>query len=626
MRLLLINPRFPESFWSFKWALTEILPKTRALNPPLGLATLAALCPDHWQVEIIDENIESIPLEPEADIVGVCGMGVQFPRQSELLAYYRQRGYRVVAGGSYASLCPEKYTALADSVIAGEAEYIWPQFCRDCERGAAKALYRETGTVDLAHSPTPRFDLLALERYSSATLQFSRGCPFRCDFCDIIVMFGRKPRVKGLAQVERELDALHRAGSSRIFFVDDNLIGHRPRAKELLRFIADYQRKHGFPFSFGTEASLDLAGDTELLALFRAAGFAWVFIGIESPDPASLAETHKTQNLKADMLESLARIHAHGLEVLGGFIVGFDNDTAETFELQYDFIMASGIQTAMVGLLTALPRTPLHARLAREGRLRESEAGVDNTGPATNVAPKRMAYEEMIAAYTRLYRRLLSDRGIAGRIRSKTRYFRPSPAQARYSLRDGLGILRKLFVKGILPGGPWRMLQFLRSVGWPTPARLQWVAGDWIVGLSMRKFAETQFADAAMERSRLEARLGAMERALKRYMWQGKIAISAIGANGRDLTLVLRLPIDRRLARRTGRSLHRLLHRTRARITLHIPDGHAHSVADVRRLLDRLSRYGDRVFLVMGERLRGLAEIDSSVFNLVMAAPREMTR
>src|SRR6185369_1677539 len=178
MRLLLINSRFPESFWSFRWAIDEILVGTRALNPPLGLATLAALCPPDWDVSIVDENVESIPLEPQADLIGVCGMGVQFERQKALLDYYRSEGYFVVAGGSYASLCPEKYTTLADAVVAGEAEHVWPQFCADFERGVPQPLYQDTGAVELTDSPTPRFDLLKLDRYNNATLQFSHGCPY----------------------------------------------------------------------------------------------------------------------------------------------------------------------------------------------------------------------------------------------------------------------------------------------------------------------------------------------------------------------------------------------------------------------------------------------------------------
>ncbi|MGE0368674.1 MAG: radical SAM protein, partial [Candidatus Dadabacteria bacterium] len=197
MKLLLINPRFPESFWSFKWAVDNIMPRgIRTINPPLGLATLAALCPPDWEIEIVDENIESIPLNPKADLIGICGMGVQFKRQSELLKFYKSRGHYVVAGGSYASLCPEYFEDLADTVVAGEAEYIWKEFCKDFDSGAPKKLYQETGEVSLEDSPTPRFDLLKLDRYQAVSLQFSRGCPYRCEFCDIIVMFGRKPRVK----------------------------------------------------------------------------------------------------------------------------------------------------------------------------------------------------------------------------------------------------------------------------------------------------------------------------------------------------------------------------------------------------------------------------------------------
>ncbi len=213
--------------------------------------------------------------------MGICGRGVQFKRQSDLLRFYRSKGHYVVAGGSYASLCPEYFETLADTIVAGEAEYIWKEFCRDFENGAPKKLYQETEEVSLEDSPTPRFDLLKLDRYQAVSLQFSRGCPYRCEFCDIIVMFGRKPRVKSMEQVGRELDELRRLGIRNVFFVDDNLIGNKPVAKKLMAYLRDYQKQHNYTFLFGTEASLNLAQDDELLKLFAEANFGWVFIGIE---------------------------------------------------------------------------------------------------------------------------------------------------------------------------------------------------------------------------------------------------------------------------------------------------------------------------------------------------------
>ena len=499
MRLLLINPKFPESFWSFTWAIEEVLPKKSTTCPPLGLATLAALCPSDWEVRIVDENVEAVPLCPEADIVGVCGMGVQFPRQRELLAHYRNRGYFTVAGGSYTSLCNDKYASLADTVIAGEAEYIWKSFCGDFQRGEAKALYHETGTVALTDSPVPRFDLLQLDRYSNATLQYSRGCPFRCEFCDIIVMFGRKPRVKSHEQVGRELDALRHAGMRSVFFVDDNLIGNIPQAKELLRFLVRYQNEHGYDFSFGTEASLNLAQNRELLALFREANFGWVFIGIESTDPESLKETLKTQNLREDILTSIRRIYAYGIDVLAGFIVGFDNDTTETFESQYRFITDAGIQSAMIGLLTAMPRTPLYERLKKEGRIDESEDSAENTRGSTNVVPKNMTLGAMIEGYRALYARLLTDREIAQRIRNKVRFLRSPRYRSGYSGDARLGITMRLIFKGIVPGGASRIFHFLRTLPFFSSGRLPLVISDWIIGLSMRDYALRHLSDPPRE-------------------------------------------------------------------------------------------------------------------------------
>jgi len=599
MRLLLINPRAPESFWSFRWAVDEILPAKRAVNPPLGLATLAALTPESWDVEIIDENIEAVPHDTNADVVGICGMGVQFPRQRELLTYFRKRGKYVVAGGSYASLCPEEYAELADSVVAGEAESIWKTFCADFEAGRPQALYRETGEISLHDSPAPRFDLLKLDRYSMVSLQFSRGCPFRCEFCDIIVMFGRKPRTKTPEQILREFDVLRAHGVRNVFFVDDNFIGNKPQAKELLRAIAAYQREHAYTFRFGTEASLNLAQDEELMHLLRDANFQWVFIGIESPDPEALKETLKLQNTREDMLVSLRRLYANAIDVFAGFIIGFDHDTVATFDRQHDFIRESGIQVAMIGLLTALPRTPLYARLAAEGRLRGETS--DNTRLATNVVPKSMTPQQMTTGYQRLYRRLLSDRGIADRIINKLHSLAPAPRPLGYSLREQVTMASRLLTRGILPGGVTRWFHFTRTLLAATPRQVATVMSEWISGLSMRRYAERFVIATRSVDSRVLERAAARLRAL--------IPDVDVSFEIPNLSLTLRSDVPARAAR----YVRRVLRKTQSTVTLHIESCDAKAVE---RLLRRLAADGDRIFVSIGETLRAMVDVDWSSFQL----------
>ncbi|HEX4984572.1 MAG TPA: radical SAM protein [Burkholderiales bacterium] len=618
MKLLLINPKYPESFWSFKWAVERVLPGKRAVNPPLGLATLAALCPPHWQVTIVDENVESLPLDPQADIVGVCGMGVQFARQGELLGFYRRAGYFTVAGGSFASLCPERYAQIADSVVAGEAERIWRKFCADFEAGMPEPLYRETGTVALADSPVPRFDLLRLDRYTTATMQFSRGCPYLCEFCDIIVMFGRKPRHKSVEQVGRELDALRAAGARNVFFVDDNMIGHRAVAGNLLRFLADYQKRHDRPFTFGTEVSLNLAQDRELLELFREAGFTWVFVGIESSDPQTLKDTRKTQNVHEDVLTSVRRIYAHGIDVLAGFIVGFDNDTAETFDSQYRFIVESGVQAAMVGLLTALPKTPLYRRLEKEGRLRPAVAGTDNTKPATNVQPKRMSYEQLISAYEAMYRRLVSDAAIAARVRNKFRFMAQPVYGGEYTTSQQIGIVWLLLMRGVLRGGPLRLWHFLRSLPLAHPRKLPLVMVDWIAGLSMRDFVDRHFSTRPVDPGRVTRLAAAIRRAGRPYLDKAAMTLSLRTVPVPDFSIRLRAGLSHAFFVTVARHLDRLLRKTRSTLTLRIESLRERELPDLDRLLARLARHGDRVFIVLDERLRNLVRIDSSVFHLVL--------
>jgi radical SAM superfamily enzyme YgiQ (UPF0313 family) len=492
MKLLLINPRLPESFWSFSWAFRNVATDKRAAISPLGLATVAALTPPGWDITITDENVEAIDWNAEADVVGVCGMAVQFPRQREIAEHFRRRGSYVVVGGSYASLCPGEYADVADTVVAGEAEYVWPRFCADFEKGQPLPLYQETGTVNLEDSPVPRHDLLKLDRYQSVAVQFSRGCPFRCEFCDIIITFGRKPRAKSLPQVERELDLLRGLGVRSVFFVDDNLIGHLPRCKELLRMLAEYQQRHRRPFAFGAETSANVATTPELLPLLRAAGFEWVFIGIETPSKEALLETRKEQNTRADMLDSLRRIYAHGIDVYASFIVGFDADDSSVFDRQYEFILESGIIVASVALLLALPRTPLFDRLKREGRLRSpgEPHQLWNNLIDTNVVPRNMQHAELLAGFRDLIRRVTDDAAIATRIRNKLAHLGPAPVPFRLSSRSTLGHLGRFLVRGVLQGGPRRWYHFTRSL-LPVlirPRLLPFVILNWVYGVTIQAF------------------------------------------------------------------------------------------------------------------------------------------
>jgi radical SAM superfamily enzyme YgiQ (UPF0313 family) len=611
MRLLLINPALPESFWSFRWALESVLGGKRSLNPPLGLATLAALCPPDWEVTIIDENVEPLPLRPEADLIGIGGMGVQAPRQKQLLRYYREAGYRVVAGGSYASLCPEEYFDVADHVIAGEAEYIWPRFCKELEAGSPKPLYRELGNVKLEDSPVPRYGLLKLERYATATLQLSRGCPYRCDFCDIIVMFGRKPRYKAPEQIGRELDALRRQGARKVFFVDDNFIGNKARAKETLRYLAGYQKRHGRRLRFGTEASLNLADDPELLELFREAGFEWAFLGIETPDPETLREAAKTQNTAGDMLAAVRRIHAAGIDILAGFIVGFDRDTPATFGKQRRFILDSGIMVAMVGLLTALPRTPLYDRLKREGRLIEGAAHGDNTRARTNIVPKLMTLEQMQAGYKRLYRELLADGAIAARIRNKLAHFGPQAKLVRERPMEAAKIVCNLLARGIARGGLPRAWHFLRSLPLTRPRQWPLAINDWISGLALRDYAERHFGLPARRARMSPERAAVLLRAkMRRRGKRGAVHLTLRRARRAEPQIAVRVTgtLDAALAKRLARDLRAVLERSRARVVLALES--LGSQADLERLVRALGRHGDRVRIVVGEGLRELLRFE----------------
>ncbi|HYW04437.1 MAG TPA: DUF4070 domain-containing protein [Gammaproteobacteria bacterium] len=440
IRLLLINPRFPESFWSFRWALNELLPGKRAINPPLGLATVAALTPAHWQVRILDENVGPLPVEAEADVVGVCGMAVQYPRQRELLAHYRAQGCHVVAGGAWASISPEAYAGLVDS----------------------------------------------------------------------------------------------------------------------------------------------------------------------------LAEAGKKQNLHGDLLEAVRAFYRNGIDVFSGFIVGFDHDTQEAFQRLYRFIVDSGIQVAMLGLLTAIPGTPLYRRLAREGRLRPDVAPGDNSGGRTNVLPLRMSHDQLMDGYAAVWRRLVTDRAILARIRNKQRHFRPVGPVKLPPWRDSLRMTGRLLVRGILPGGLRRMLAFAASLVGARPGLWPLVLRDWAHALAIRAYARRGLA---LPERRDDNRLQRVLARLRRLS-PGTLTVSA--GPGARLQLVIRGRLGTAESRRVARQLHLLLRRVPSVVVA----VRVHELSDrtqcrLRRMLDSLHRHADRIVVEADRCL--LPALDSSVFHVRLA-------
>ena len=382
VRVLMVWPRFPSSYWSLE-GVTEIVPE-RSLMPPLGLITVAALCPKQWAIRLVDLAFEELSEEDLvwADLVMVSAMQVQRDDVCRTLQRASKLGRRTMIGGPYASSEPEALLSLADHVVVGEPDEIFQEIAADLEVGSARRLYRVTEKPDVSRTPVPRFDLLALEKYALMAVQFSRGCPFTCEFCDIITLYGRRPRTKSPAQLIGELDKLLQLGwRKEIFIVDDNFIGNHKAALELARELEGWQLRNRYPFGFATEASIDLASRPELLEAMVKANFSRVFIGIETPSAESLKEAKKFQNLRRDPLDCIRFIQQRGLWVMGGFIVGFDSDQADIFDRQIEFIERAAIPWAMAGVLQAPPTTALYERMNREGRLIRGSPEFSNFSP-----------------------------------------------------------------------------------------------------------------------------------------------------------------------------------------------------------------------------------------------------
>jgi hypothetical protein len=390
--IVLINPRFEPSYWGLEHAMPFF--GRRANLPVAALPLLAALTPPGHRVRLIDENVEEIDFElcARADIVGVTGMVVQRQRMRAVLSELKRRGVFCVVGGPWVSVADDYFGGLADVVFIGEAEETWPLFLREWERGTHVRRYEQSGPTDMTRVPVPRLDLLKTDRYLFGSVQISRGCPFTCEFCDIIVIFGRRPRLKTSEQVIAELEAVRAAGLRTAFIVDDNLIGNKKAIIRILRDIVEWQRANGYPLTFFAEASIDVADEPELLRLMVEADILAIFVGVETPNEAALRETKKLQNLRKGktLVQKVRAIQDAGIEVWSGAIVGFDNDDGSIFQRQLQFLEEARIVSSMVSMF--------YERLLSEGRVDPS----DEPAHGTNVIPLRMTPSELRDGFVRL--------------------------------------------------------------------------------------------------------------------------------------------------------------------------------------------------------------------------------
>jgi len=454
MNILMIYPRYPVTFWSFKHILKYVSKK--AAFPPLGLLTVAAMLPKEWNLKLIDLNIQKLKQRDLkwADYVMISAMLVQKKSVDEIIQICTCLQKKIIAGGPLFTSKPEDYIHLVDHLVLNEAENTLPQFLSDLQNGTPQKIYRSDGFPSLRITPLPRWDLARTKDYALLMIQFSRGCPFDCEFCDVTTLFGHKPRTKTEDQFLRELQAIYDTGwRGSLFVVDDNFIGNKKVIKTMLPKVIGWMKAHSYPFELLTEASINIADDNRLIQLMAEAGFTNVFIGLETPNEESLKECSKNQNRERDITAAINKLQAAGLQVFGGYIVGFDNDDESIFERQIKFIQETGVVTAMVGLLNALPNTKLWHRLKKENRLVHISSG-DNTDGSLNFIP-RMDREKLIAGYKKIVKTIYNPRYYYQRVNVFLKNFTPKPFTRRnkYSLRHLKALICSVFYLGILGNG-----------------------------------------------------------------------------------------------------------------------------------------------------------------------------
>jgi radical SAM superfamily enzyme YgiQ (UPF0313 family) len=472
MNALLIYPEFPDTFWSFKHAL-QFLGK-RAAQPPLGLMTVAALLPKAWKKRLVDTNVERLRDRDLdwADVVMLSAMHIQRESLAAIVERCQAHGVRTVVGGPIASsLTPEELKA--DHVVIGEAESLIANLAGDLDNGIAQPVYQAAERPEMETSPLPDLSLIKMKRYSTMAVQYSRGCPFNCEFCDIIEIYGRRPRTKTVKQVLAELDQLYAAGwRESVFIVDDNFIGNKARAKELCKALAGWRRQYKTSFDFNTEASLNLADDPELMQLMKDAGFNSVFLGIETPDEADLIACNKLQNTHRSLLDSVAAIQSYGMQVMGGFILGFDTDRDDIFDRMVEFIQKSGIPIAMVGLLQAMPGTQLFRRLWKEGRILDEGQG-DNTSDNLNFLPN-MDATQLVEGYRSVLKRIYSCEAYYDRVKLYLSRIQPQPGERKHGERkngqrwltvgNARAFVNSIVRQGVFGRQRWSYWKFLLTV------------------------------------------------------------------------------------------------------------------------------------------------------------------
>jgi len=495
-RILLVYPKFPQTYWGFNYSLKFIGKKS--VFPPLGLITVAAMIPHDYAIKLVNLNTAKLDERDiaETDFVFISAMVVQKESFDEIVRISHKYNKIVVAGGPYPTVSYMDIEGV-DHFILDEAEMTLPKFFSDLEKGHLQKIYRSAEKPEMSLTPIPRFDIINVREYSSMALQFSRGCPYNCEFCDIIELFGRVPRTKSAAQFIAEVETLYSTGyRGSIFIVDDNFIGNKIAAKELLRSLGSWQKRKKFPFAFMTEASVNLAADDELMNLMIEAGFYSVFIGIETPSEESLKQTKKPQNIKAGLLESVRKIQSKGIDVTAGFILGFDTDRDDIFERQISFITDSAIPMAMVGLLTALTKTQLYRRLLSENRIIKETSGNNTHDLELNFIPK-MPADRLIEGYKKVISTIY-DPGIYFKrcydliMRLPEKYRLPIDLlNIPNIIKYGYALVRSFFLQGFSPYG-LKYFKFIAKVIMSRPARFPDAVQYAIVGYHFFKITDKQ--------------------------------------------------------------------------------------------------------------------------------------